>query len=544
MRKILTLIAGSFMAGTLFAGGLVTNTNQSASWVRMPARNASLETDAAYYNPAGLMALENGFHFSLSNQSIWQNRTITSTYPYLNNRVDGVRTYEGSVTAPLFPSVYAVYKMDKFAFSLGFMPIGGGGGATYEDGLPSFEVSQSDLVPLLARAFGATAYRMDVFFEGSSTFLGYQGAISYKIADWISVAAGARFVTAKNTYSGYLKSIQVNTAGGWLPANAIMTGIAATATAGGDQLDPIIDLGAGNFTAAQLVAAGQMTAAQRDAIYAGLTSLGITNASALTIAQSQAAFYGAAQVYTNRATLLSDQSAEAEQKGSGIAPFFNINITPSENLNIAIKYEMATKLELENNTTTDLKTGFVNENPSQPITKFPNGAKIRNDMPAMLALGVQYKLPKLTLAAGANYYFDKDADYGHTYDATPRNSTDWPVAYTNEDIIDQNGLSLQLGAEYSITDKILVSGGYAWANKGVKEDYQSDLTFANETNTVGLGGAYKINDKFKINLGASYTMYQKDTNIVGHFLGNVPVTSWETYTKDTFMVGIGLDLSF
>ncbi|MCU0456355.1 MAG: hypothetical protein MUE74_08640 [Bacteroidales bacterium] len=543
MRKILTLIAGTFMAGTLFAGGLVTNTNQSASWVRMPARNASLETDAAYYNPAGLMALENGFHFSLSNQSIWQTRTITSTYPYLNDRVDGVRTYEGTVTAPLFPSVYAVYKMDKFAFSLGFMPIGGGGGATYEDGLPSFEVSQSDLVPALARAFGATAYRMDVFFEGSSTFLGYQGAISYKVADWISIAAGARYVTAKNTYSGYLKSVQVNTASGWLPASAIMTGIAAQAEAGGDELQPYIAT-AGNYTAAQLVALGMMSTTTRDELYAGLTSLGITNVTALTLAQSQAAFYGAEQVYTNKSTLLADQTAEAEQKGSGFAPFFNINITPTENLNISIKYEMATKLELENNTTTDLKTGFVNENPSQPITKFPDGAKIRNDMPAMLALGVQYKLPKLSLAAGANYYFDKDADYGHTFDATLRNSTDWPVAYTNEDIIDQNGLSFQAAAEYSITDKILVSAGYAWANKGVKEDYQSDLTFANATNTLGFGGAYKINDKFKVNLGAAYTMYQKDTNIVGHFLGNVPVTSWETYTKDTFMVGVGLDLNF
>ena len=37
MRKILILIAGTLVTGNLLAGGLVTNTNQSASWVRLPS---------------------------------------------------------------------------------------------------------------------------------------------------------------------------------------------------------------------------------------------------------------------------------------------------------------------------------------------------------------------------------------------------------------------------------------------------------------------------------------------------------------------------
>jgi long-chain fatty acid transport protein len=72
MRKILTIISLIFITGSLFAGGLVTNTNQSAAWVRLPSRNASSEIDAAYYNPAGLMKLDNGFHFSLNNQTVFQ----------------------------------------------------------------------------------------------------------------------------------------------------------------------------------------------------------------------------------------------------------------------------------------------------------------------------------------------------------------------------------------------------------------------------------------------------------------------------------------
>ena len=55
----------------VFAGGLLTNFNQSAQYQRMLSRNASLDVDAVFYNPAGLVKLENGWHFSLSSQSIW-----------------------------------------------------------------------------------------------------------------------------------------------------------------------------------------------------------------------------------------------------------------------------------------------------------------------------------------------------------------------------------------------------------------------------------------------------------------------------------------
>jgi Long-chain fatty acid transport protein len=536
MRKLLTIVAGTLISGSVLAGGLVTNTNQSASWVRLPARNASTEVDAAYFNPAGLMKLENGFHVSLSNQTIFQTRKIESTYPYLNSG-----SYTGKVTAPFFPSIYAVYKLDKLAFSIGFVPIGGGGGAEYKTGLPSFEMSPSDLVPALAASQGATAYRLNVYFKGSSTFLGYQGAVSYKINDCISLAAGARYVTAKNTYSGYLKDIEVNIASGWTRADLIMTGIAASAGAGGANLQPIITAGAGSFTADQLVGAGQMTLAQRNAIVNGLTSLGVSNPASLTISQSQTAFYGAQAKYTGTATLLADQSADVTQTGSGVSPFFSVNISPSENLDIAIKYEMATKLELTNKTTKDLLIGYTAT--GTPITEFPDGEKVRNDMPALLTIGVDYKLSKLKISIGGDYYFDKTADYGHMIDADLNSST--PVTHiANKNIIANNGMSVEGGLEYNITDKFLVSGGYVYANKGVNSQYQSDLTYGLATHTFGAGGAYSINENIKINLGASYTLYMDDSKTVHHFLGTLDMQPKETYSKSTILFGIGLDMKF
>ena len=57
-------------------------------------------------------------------------------------------TYTGKTTVPLFPNVYAVYKKDRLALSLGFGPNAGGGSADYNRGLPSFETSIASL-PLL-----------------------------------------------------------------------------------------------------------------------------------------------------------------------------------------------------------------------------------------------------------------------------------------------------------------------------------------------------------------------------------------------------------
>ena len=553
MRKILTLIAGTMIAGNLLAGGLVTNTNQSATWVRMPSRNASTQIDAVYYNPAGLTKLDNGFHFSLNNQTISQKRTITSSYPYLNSG-----TYEGTVFAPFFPSIYAAFKINKFAVSLGVMPIGGGGGATYEAGLPSFEMSISDLVPALTSQ-GASAYDVDIFFEGSSLFFGYQGAISYKINDMISIAAGARYVTAKNTYTGHLQNVMVTMGGTPMPAVDVFNGLvsnlngiigipASLATA--------ISSGFGTATLQNLVDASQMTVAQKTAIEAGLVAIGVPaaalptmnlNTISGTVTTATPALTDQRNTASATAILVADKTADVTQTGSGIAPFFSVNISPIENLNIAIKYEMATKLELVNETKQDLLIGYTKDVPPVAITQFPDGEKFRNDMPATLTIGAELKLSKITIAAGGNYYFDKSADYGHKWNDdgdVVTGSTTPNVFIANSEIIENNGLALHAAAELSLSDKFLVSAGYAWANLGVNSAYQSDLTFANATSTIGLGAAYNITDKIRFNIGGGYTMYIENEKTVNHFLGTTNLLPTETYTKNTMMLGLGLDLSF
>jgi long-chain fatty acid transport protein len=554
MRKLLTSAFAALLTGTLFAAGLVTNTNQSAAWVRLPARNASTDIDAAYYNPAGMTKLADGFHFSLSNQTIYQTKTVNNNYKGpgglfgLNNP-----EYIGDVKAPVFPSVYAVYKKNRLAFSLGFNPVGGGGGATYKTGLPSFELSPSDLVPALASQ-GATAYKLDAYLKGSSVYFGLQGGIAYKLNDKLSLGVGLRYVMAKNTYSGHLTNIELNMAGTWMRADDVLNGIVTQLTGITtipSQLAPVITGGGGGFTLAQLVGAGQMTAAEETAINTALAAIGVPAGTipGLTVTQISGTITAATptlnaeiKTYGQNANMLADQNVDVKQNGSGISPIFSANLSLTENLNIAVRYEMKTKMDITNKTTSDFLIGYTAA--GDPITMFPNGEKTPSDMPALLAVGIDFRVsPKLKISLGSDYFFDKSANYGHKLDLDNDPST--PATFvSNSQIIAQNGLDICGGLEFNITNKFLVSAGYLWANKGVNSLYQSDLTYANATSTYGFGGAYSIMKNLKVTLGGSITTYVLDKTNVDHEFAGTLYTPLETHTKTTWLVGVGVDFSF
>jgi len=532
MKKLLTFAAVTLFTATLFAGGLVTNTNQSATWVRLPARDASTSIDAVYFNPAGLMKMENGFHFSVSNQSIMQTKEVTSNYTNLNQAL-----YTGDVVAPLFPTVFAVYKMDKLAFSFGFNPVGGGGSAIFENGLPSFEMGPSDLVPVLASQ-GATAYRLNTNFEGSSIFFGYQAGVSYKINDMISVYAGARYVTAKNTYDGYLTDIELEMGGNWVRADGIFTGLAAQASGAAAGMQPLIDNNLGGLTFAEAEGATAIDAGTRAVLEGGLLAFGVPQAAidGMTLAVAQGTYSGIAGKNTATATLLGDQTAETEQTATGITPIVGVNISPSDNLNIGIKYEFATKLEFTNTTAQEILTSF--EADGTPVTLFPDGATFRGDMPAMFSVGVDYQVAEaLSVSLGTHYYFDKAADYGKKIN---------DVYVENSEVIDNNFFEVALGLEYAVSEKILLSTGFLYAKTGVNNDYQSDLSYSLTSGNIGFGGAYKITDNIMANLGFGYTMYVDGEATIDHVFAAtgavIPVV--ESYTKSNMFVAVGLDFSF
>lgn len=490
MKKLLlSSVAVLLTAPLMLGGGIVTNTNQSASWVRTMSRNASTGIDAVYFNPAGLGKLNNGLHFSLNNQTILQNKDVTTTFNYLSTNPF---KYEGKVSAPVFPGVYAVYKMDKLAFSFGFNPVGGGGGAKYDNGLPSFEVPLSTVVPTLQGSLApldqailgatgtdpqfrnVTGYRFSTYFEGTSVFFGYQVNASYQLTEMLGVALGARYVTAKNTYKGFLKSYQINAPasyGGWqTPGNYLRT------VANTPGLDAV--------TKATL----QGTAAVLD-------------------------------VQTG------DKEVDVEQTGTGFTPLLGVHFSPMEKLNIALKYEFKTGMKVKTSINDNKDGGGL----------FKKDSTINSDMPAMLAAGIDYNvLPALKLSVSYNYYFDKNADYGKSLEGQP---------VANDKVIDKNFYEIAVGAEYSITEKLVISAGFLHAQTGVTKDYQSDQSFSLTSNTIGGGLLVKLNDRIGLNLGYAYTMYDKGSKDYTVAIGPTNVPAKDEYAKKTMIFSAGIDIS-
>ena len=527
MKRSILIIMTLTIFYSVYAGGIITNTNQSVRSVRMQANDATTLTDATYFNPAGLTFLpNNGFFLSLNNQTVIQNRTVKTDYANLNTQ-----EYKGKVLAPLFPGIYAAYKKDKLAFSLGFNPIGGGGGGTYDNGLPSFEYDISDL-PI---ATGADGYSMDAYFEGQSVYFGLQGNVSYQINDKISIALGARYVMAKESYNGYLKDISLNFGGASILASDYFLQTANSLTTAEAGVQGIITAGGGTYTFAQLVAADQMTAEQRSQLEGGLLQMGLDQTQIDALNMNQVLTYYSTAVAQNVPTLtaysqiLSDQEADYEKTATGVTPIVSIDIKPSDKLNLAIRYEFNTKLEFTNKTTKDLITGF-DPVTGDPITMFPDGEKSRLDIPAQLVVGGSYKImDNLEVAAGFHYYFDKNADWGG-----------------REKYVDSGLWEFMMGFEYGINDALKASIGYLRTQAGVQEAYQTDLSQAMPSNTICGGFAYQLNDMIGLEIGGQYTNYVESERNFFHDLGDtglsLPVK--ETYSKPVLILAVGANFNF
>jgi len=513
MRKIGTIfVVGLLLVGFVFAGGIVTNGNQSADYVRMLNRNVSTDLDAVYFNPAGLTGLNDGLHFYLSSQTVYQSRTITSDVQTLNSD-----TFEGYTFAPVFPNFYLAYKTGNLAIGAGFIPIGGGGSAVFEDGLPSFEAPISALKSMLAPA-GVTGYSLDIDFDGSSLYMGGQAVVSYKINDMISVAGGARYFVANNTYKGHLKDIMVSTAAGNFIPGDVLRGVAASLTTGASNLQPLIDGGASGFTLAQVEGAGFMDAATRAQVEGGLLSLGLPQAQidAMTIAQIQGAYALGAAGYNAQASGLDAATADIEvdtkQTGSGFAPIFGLYLTPMEGFDIGLRYEGKAAMTLTNETKVD-GSGL-----------FTDGEETGADMPAMLGAGVAFTVtPSLRFVADLNYYFNKGVDWDG-----------------KEDYL-TDGMEIGAGFDFAVSEALQLSAGFLRTiNSGALPRYHTDLSHTFTSSTIGAGGRYYLNNNLYLSFGVSNTFYDDLYNTgvdYGSMLGN------ETYDKTALDVAIGIGFS-
>jgi len=544
-----------------FAGGIVTNTNQSAAWVRMLARDASVDVDAVFFNPAGLTHLDDGFYFQLNSQTVSQSRTVTSTYPTLNNG-----KYEGKTFVPFLPTAFAVYKRGNLAVSGGFTVIGGGGSAEFDKGLPDFEYKVSGLPTALAglKPIGEQAgvdlsvngYSMSSSITGSSTYLGFQGAVSYRINDIISIALGARYVSASNKYDGNITDISLINGTDTMRADAFITskavptlnGISQKLGQGITQLTGVANqvqpfLGQfGAFTLAQGKAAGAITEDQYNALIQAGNAVGIEDPANTTLQDyydginvgitglntQKTQVDGTAAALSAQATALADKNLQVEQTGTGITPFVSVDIDFG-NVGFSAKYEMKTKMNV---TTKVIKDDFG---------LFVDKEEVPAEMPAMLALGARFNAGGLKLQTGFHYYFDKAAKYGKR-NAAGEFVTNGKEVNINGDktYLSGNSIEFALGAQYDINSMFGLSAGFLMTKTKPNAIYQSSLSYSLPTKTFGFGAIVHATSNIDIDLGVSFTSYDKYTK---DFAGVAPAPAYkETYEKSAKIFSLGATL--
>ena len=174
------------------AGGLMTNTNYHIAFDRMMARGASFDIDAAYSNPAGLAWGQEGFQMSLNFQKPWQYRDIDMNSPLVGH-------FEGKASAPIVPALFAAYKHNRWAVSAMIGIVGSGGFVEYKSGVPMFNVVLAGMFS--QKGIAPNTYQLNSEMKGKQYIYGGQLNFTYKVTDYLAIAAGVR----ANYYDGYYR---------------------------------------------------------------------------------------------------------------------------------------------------------------------------------------------------------------------------------------------------------------------------------------------------------------------------------------------------
>ena len=547
------------MATSTQAGGLLTNTNQNIAFNRNFARVGAIGIDGVYFNPAGVAFLDQGFHLSLNFQNVYQTREITSTfsvpafantpyeYPFkLNggNTTDGSKFYEGKASVPILPSFQVAYNKDKWSFQAGFGLTGGGGKASFNEGLPSFERQIAILpalinqqLPTFSTLLGqqetpATSYSMQSYMSGHQYNFGLQLGVAYKINENLSVFGGARFNYIYNKYEGNITNISADVNGNSQNLYEYFGSKAKLLTekAAALQAQAVAAKTQADAYQAQANAATDPTAKAQLQAAANQYAAGAQQASA----GAKMVSAGADKLNSSK-ELVKDRYVEVSQRGWGITPILGIDYRTGK-WNFAARYEFTTKFNIENNTKRD------------DTKKYENGVNTPNDIPGILALGAQYEVLKnLRVMAGYNHYFDKDARMDNN----------------KQRFLKHNTQEFLAGVEWDINPSVTVSAGGQRTLYGLGDGkYLTDLSFVTSSYSFGVGAKIKVAKNAHLNVAYFFTNYSKFTKNYEDAItiGREQVTqpdgtisvqpktlatkNTDIFTRTNKVLGVGLDIDF
>lgn len=432
MGKSIRLASATLAVAGASAWGL--NKNQSVEFAQDLNRAASVSTDAASHNPAGLAFLPaDGLYLNLGSQTVLQTRTIEEPTPLL--AAYGPSEYQGDIRTWVFPTLQAAYRLDKLTFFAHLGPLGGGGSGEFDDGLPQFDNMllgfANGVGEQVKAAVGADAtdgatpvfqYQRDLSFEGDEMILAASTGAAYKILPTLSVAGAYRFSYARYAYKGTARKSQL--------------AVAYTGSAGGAVVDATVSAMANHVID----------------------------------------------------SLWKDVAVDVVATGVAHGAIFGMDFKPDETWNVGLRAEWNSELEIEN----DTKTLSAPDDLLPYLAGYADGAKTKITEPVVVAGGVSFKgISKLTLESSWIFGFAEEVDrdglekdfhnslmggFGLRYQLLP--TVELATGYTHDWTYYNDAARLEAdgdlpthyisaGASVQATPRLKVNGGAMW---GIGQD--------------------------------------------------------------------------
>ena len=216
------------------------------------------------------------------------------------------------------------------------------------------------------------------------------------------------------------------------------------------------------------------------------------------------------QKYSDGVNLLCNQD------GVGFAPIVGVDYKIGK-FNFAAKYEFRTQIRMKNESTVNEASAI------DAVNKYRDGENVNEDMPALLAVGVQYSpIDVVRINAGYHHYFDKDASW-----------------YNNsQELLKHNTNEYLLGAEWDTTENLTFSAGGQLTRYGMSDEYISDMSFVVNSYSIGFGFNYKLSNKVAIK-AAYFQTYYGDYDRTDATNPQVK----DSFTRTNRVFGVGCELN-
>lgn len=237
------------------------------------------------------------------------------------------------------------------------------------------------------------------------------------------------------------------------------------------------------------------------------------------------AFVKATSVPQLGSQTLVDMELDCVQRGWGFAPIVSLDFHKGP-VTLAARYEFRTKINTKN------KTEKLPQGLGELAASYEDGNHVRYDMPALLVAALGYEFtPKLRATLEYHFFDDKNAK----------------MAGDRQEELEHGTHEILAGVEYDINDKFTISCGGQRTDYGLSDGYQQNTSFACDSYSIGLGGAWNITEKIRLNAGYFITIYSDYTREYPAEKGGYMGTGYpgkDVYSRTNNVIGVGIDYRF